>query len=356
MDQLSAHLDRGWDRIQQGDSMGAQSSAATAVELFPESAEAHNLLGYVSALDGDCEAALEAYEQAMFLDDHYIEPMLNAAELLIHPMKDYEGARRMCDQILALSRYDDEAIDALLLKFEALFASGKHEEAKRLLTRLPDELPTPLHYFLAARAHHELGAHDEAAQLIGHSSPEHPEAQYYRGLIMQAQGEARKAGAAFIAARNLELQAGMPSWAPDANFFMQTIEQAAQRLAAPLLEILSESDVYVSDIVGSELIVDGVDLHAMVVAEPFLPIATAEDEAPPPGLRVFIYALSVMRNASGIQDLEDVLYRALADELQAATEELIEFRQQLMDLPATRKRRMNRNSSAPAAPTAEDES
>src|SRR5688572_23792439 len=130
MDQLSAHLERGWDLAQRGDVQGAASSARKALELDPDSPEAHNLLGYVAALDGDCDEAIESYQQAIALDDTYVEAMLNAAELLVHPMAQYEDALSMCDQVLDLTDYDDEIIDALLLRFEALIAKGEADEAK----------------------------------------------------------------------------------------------------------------------------------------------------------------------------------------------------------------------------------
>ena len=53
MDQFSAHLDRGWDLVQRGDTRGAEASARRALEIDPQSPEAFNLLGYVAALEGD---------------------------------------------------------------------------------------------------------------------------------------------------------------------------------------------------------------------------------------------------------------------------------------------------------------
>jgi tetratricopeptide (TPR) repeat protein len=154
MDQLTAHLDRGWDLAQKGDTRGAESSARRAIELDPESPEAHNLLGYVASLDGDCEEAVEAYQHAIFLDDTYVEAMLNAAELLVHPLGEWDEAIDMCDRVLDISDYEDEILDALLLKFEALWSKGDEEAGKQLLERLPKgPFETPAHNLLAGRAY-----------------------------------------------------------------------------------------------------------------------------------------------------------------------------------------------------------
>src|SRR6188472_3323694 len=68
VDQLSAHLDRGWDLAQKGDAAGANACARRALEIDSQSPEVHNLLGYTSALSGESEEALEHYKQAIALD------------------------------------------------------------------------------------------------------------------------------------------------------------------------------------------------------------------------------------------------------------------------------------------------
>src|SRR6188768_245836 len=138
MDQFSAHLDRGWDLVQRGDARGAEASARRALEIDPNSPEAHNLLGFVAALQGEGEEAIEAYRQAIALDDTYLEAMLNAAEVYIHPLGEYDHAIEMCDQALDLAEVDEEIIDALLLKFDALLGKSDRDGARLVLARIPD--------------------------------------------------------------------------------------------------------------------------------------------------------------------------------------------------------------------------
>src|SRR5215470_17063043 len=83
-DQLTAHLDRGWDLAQKGDSAGASACAKRALEIDPQSPEVHNLMGFAAALEGD--------RQAIALDETYFEAMLNAAEVMIAPLGDHDGA------------------------------------------------------------------------------------------------------------------------------------------------------------------------------------------------------------------------------------------------------------------------
>ena len=83
MDRFSAHLDRGWDLVQHGDSQGAELSARRALELNKQAPEAYNLLGYAAALRGDFEAAIQHYNHALALDetdqDASLDTVLGAA-------------------------------------------------------------------------------------------------------------------------------------------------------------------------------------------------------------------------------------------------------------------------------------
>src|SRR5512137_1631754 len=160
MDQFSAHLDRGWDLVQRGDTRGAEASARRALEIDPNSPEAHNLLGFVAAMEGDGEEAIENYRQAIALDDTYLEAMLNAAEVYIHPLGDFDQAIDMCDQALDLAEVDEEIIDALLRK-------GETEAAAEVVKRIPaGPYDNPSHAFLIGRAHYEIGDIEKAAALI----------------------------------------------------------------------------------------------------------------------------------------------------------------------------------------------
>src|SRR6187431_1442225 len=114
MDQFSAHLDRGWDLVQRGDPRGAEVSARRALEIDSQSPEAYNLLGYVAALKGEFEEAIDHYRQAIALDDTY-----------------------------------DEVVDALLLKFDALLGKGEVDQASAVSERFPPgPFENPNHVFL----------------------------------------------------------------------------------------------------------------------------------------------------------------------------------------------------------------
>jgi tetratricopeptide (TPR) repeat protein len=322
MDQFSAHLDRGWDLAQRGDTRGAHESAVRALELDPESAEAHNLLGYVAALEGDGEEAIEGYRQAIALDDTYLEAMLNAAEVYIHPLEDFDKAIEMCDQALEVAEVDDEVIDALLLKFDAHLAKGDLDGAKSVVERFPKgPFANPGHTFSVGRALYEIGKPDEAFPFVREAAerdPDHPDAQYYLGLLLDDRGDSRGATRCLLRARELDLSGGMPPWMPSGDQFIAVAERAVASLSPVLRQYIEQADFFVTEVPGVEMVADGVDPRALVLLDGI----GGDDEEPdsppaPPVLHVFLYAMNLARVAGGPDEIEAEIAHALEREVSA---------------------------------------
>src|SRR6185312_3665420 len=110
-DQLTAHLDRGWDLAQKGDSAGATACAKLALEIDPQSPEVHNLMGYAAALEGDADEALEHYRQAIALDEKYYEAKLNQGEVVTAPLGDHGGTNGPNEELLDYTENVEEIAD-----------------------------------------------------------------------------------------------------------------------------------------------------------------------------------------------------------------------------------------------------
>jgi Flp pilus assembly protein TadD len=317
MDQFSAHLDRGWELIARNDTRGAEASARRALEIDPQSPEAYNLLGYCAALEGNVEEAIEAYRQAIALDDTYFEAMLNAAEVYIHPMRDFAEAIKMCDQALELAETDEEVVDALLLKFDALLGetNGDPEEARALLEKMPSPpYENPAHTFLVGRAYYEVGDVERAAPLIEEAAtkdPKHPEAWYYLGLLRDERGDTANATSAFLKARELDLSAPESPWSPPRDEFLELAKAAIGQLDAVLGAYVRGADVYVSDMPGVELVADGVDPRALVLFDG----VNVSDDPSVPCQRIFFYQRNIERLAGSLDLLEEEIRGALEREI-----------------------------------------
>ncbi len=316
MDQFSAHLDRGWDLVQRGDSRGAELSARRALEIDSQSPEAYNLLGYVAALQGDFDDAIEHYRQAIALDDTYLEAMLNAAEVYIHPLGEFDEAIEMCDHALDLAETDDEIVDALLLKFDALLGQGEFDQAKLLCDRFPaGPFENMNHSFLVGRALYEVGDLDRAAPLIEdavRANATNPEAFYYLGLVRDERGDVKGATEAFLHARGLDLELPAPAWTLSRETFELTAKRALAELDAKLRAFVREDELYVADMPGVEVVVDGVDPRALVLLD-----AVSGGNGGPTA-RVFVYQRNVERLAGSLELVQAEITAALERELNAS--------------------------------------
>jgi tetratricopeptide (TPR) repeat protein len=322
MDQFSAHLDRGWDLIHRGDLTGAQRSAEKSLEVDSESPEAHNLLGYVSAALGNHEGALDHYRQAIALDDSFVEAMLNAAEVLIHPAHDFGAAIDLIDDALEWAEGDDEVADALLLKFDAYMHQGDRDAAKKVLRTLPEgPFESPRLDFLVGRAYFELGELEQAKVCLVRAVEREPEAadiHYYMGLLLDAQGTHEGATLAFLRCRELDSGAARPEWGLSQGQFERQLRRAIERLVQQQRDVLNGALVVVSDLPGAEVVADGVDPRAAVLLD-----ALGDRDAAPSAGRAFVYQRNVERMCEGPPKLEDELLRLLEAEIEATFPSLV---------------------------------
>lgn len=320
MDRLSAHLDRGWDLLGQGDSRGARASARRALEIDRNSPEAHNLLGQAAAHEGDADEALEHYKQSYSLDDGYVDPMLNAAEVLIHPMARFEEAIALCEEVLEFAEVKEERADAVLLKFDALHAMGQDDAARALLDDLPEgPYEGPFTGYLVGRAWFEVGEFERAAPLLVAAvaaEPENADARYYLAMTRDRQRDWKEATRGFLEARSLDLAAPSPSWSPTRELFHRTVERALAGLEPDVSAALDRAIVLVSDAPGMEVVADGVDPRAGVLVEGLGGEATDEPaEGPRSLVRVFVYQRNIERSCGGIEQLEDEIAAQVTEEV-----------------------------------------
>jgi tetratricopeptide (TPR) repeat protein len=317
MDQFSAHLDRGWDMVQRGDTRSAEASARKALEIDPHSPEAYNLLGYVAALEGDSAEAIENYRQAVALDDTYMEAMLNAAEVYIHPLGEFDEAIAMCEQALNLSETDEETIDTLLLVFDAMLGKGEVDAARAVIARMPSgPYENANHTFLVGRALYEIGEIARALPLVEEAArrdPNHSESWYFLGLIRDERGDAQAATECFLRARELDLREPAVAWSATREQFHKTVKAALDSLQDVYRRFVAEAEVYVSEVPGIELVADGIDPRALLLLD-----GLSSAEAPGPACsRVFVYQRNLERVAGCPDRVEQEIQSALQREISA---------------------------------------
>lgn len=313
MDKLSAHLDRGWDLLDRHDLRGARSSARRALEIDRDCADAHCLLGQVAAREGEADQALEHFRTAISLDDGYIDAMLAAAEVLIHPMQEYGEAAKLCDEVLEFAEAPEEIVDATLLKFDALMAAGDADAARALLDGLPEgPFEGATYAFLIGRAWYDAGDPERALPSLTEClrvEPAHPDAHYFLGLVRDEMGDFVGATRSFLEARELDLAAPPLAWSLPKDQFQQAVERACAALEPDVAQALETALVVVADVPGVEAVIDGVEPRTPVLIDDFRSVGTARVP-----LRVFIYQHNLERLCGGVEAIEEELIFHLTDE------------------------------------------
>jgi tetratricopeptide (TPR) repeat protein len=316
MDRLSAHLDRGWELVTQGDLSGAMASAEQTLELDGDSPDAHNLIGYIHAANGNLDLALEHYRQAIDLDEHYLEAMLNAAELLIHPLGSFDEAIRVLDQALESCQTADDIADASVLKVDALLQQGDRAAAAELLLGLPEgPFENEQLDFLIGRAHFELDQLEQAAVLIERAAARpdaSPDVTYYLGLLRDRQGRADEASLAFLKTRHLDGQLPSPPWSVSHGRFEKVVQAALRDLPKQIAQRLEGNLIMVTDLPGLEIVAEGIDPRTPLLLDEMANPGKTSDQR-----RLFIYQRNIERLIRHPLELQQDVFEILKRELEA---------------------------------------
>ena len=261
MDRFSAHMDRAWQLISKGDGVRALLAARQALGINAESPEVHNLLGCIYAMEGDFEEALLCYQKAIDLDDGYLDPLLNSAELLIHAHERTDEAVAFCRRARELVGADEELIEVKLLEIDALLSSGRAEEARSLLVdmELTKDLSS-IHAMLIGRSLFETGDFDRSREFIEFSLSKDPlssDAWYCRGLLFREEGRRIDAVSAFIKVLESDEARDDVPWLEQLAPFEKLVERAIA---------LADRDVKAS-LKGTEIVVAPLPSRAQLLAE-----------------------------------------------------------------------------------------
>src|SRR5262249_42057434 len=137
-------------------------------------------------------------------------------------------------------------------------------------------------------------------------------------------GDSRGATQAFLRSRELDLELGMPPWAPTRDVFLSMAEKAILGLNQVLRRYVEGADLYVSDAPGMELVAEGVDPRALVLLDGVASDETLRSRGPRnaldpgrPCARVFVYALNIARLAGSVEAIEREIAHAVEREITA---------------------------------------
>lgn len=271
MDRFSAHLDRAWQLISNGDGGRALIAARQALSIDGESPEVHNLLGCIYAMDGDYGEALTCYQKAIDLDEDYLDPLLNSAELLIHSHAGPENAIDLCRKARELVELEEELVEVVMLETDALLSLGRFDDARKVLLEVENmEFEDPAHFMLVGRALFETGDFEKSKALIEKSlslDSSSADAWYCRGLLYREEGRRMDAVVAFSTVLEKDAEKEPPPWVAALKSIDDLVQRAISLLDDETRSLLAGTQIHVVPAPTAEQVANELDPRQVVAAE-----------------------------------------------------------------------------------------
>jgi tetratricopeptide (TPR) repeat protein len=256
--------------MSQGDGSRALLAARQALSIDAESPEVHNLLGCIWAMEGDFEEAMSCWQQAIDLDEDYLDPLLNMADVLIHSAERPDEAVDLCRKARELIEEEEELVEIVMLEADAFLSMSRREEARKALTAIENfEFENPIHFMLVGRALFEAGDVNKSKELIDKSlsiDPSSADAWYCRGLICREEGRRVDAAAAFAKVQKEDSGKTPPSWIASTSV-ENLVKTAISRLDAETQAMLLYAEIHVAPLPSLDQVMDEVDPRQAVFAQ-----------------------------------------------------------------------------------------
>lgn len=371
----AAHLDRGWALLDRGDLAAARTSVQHAQDVRPEDPDAAVLLGAIALAEGNAQDSLRCYDRAIEMDAEYLEPYAAAASVCLYELDDPARALRYVSDALELEDLAPfELFDLHMLAAECELASDDLPGARARLSAIPEIGVLEHALELASAAGDPAGAIededaeraaaaeflaldpegepledeervDRVARVVGFALrlarlrldtelvdaarsllakvvegfPREPDAHHLLSETEYRAGDVQRACAAGVRTLDLDGEWPLPDWVPSPAVIHRRVLQMVATCAEPRIRALAERDppigVLVRDLPASELVLEGVDPRASVLACASRPPEGKGGTALLTGLA--IYRKNLARVSRDAEAFHEELREGLLDELAA---------------------------------------
>lgn len=272
---VTKDLEQAWSLIEEGKLDEAGELASKLAKEYPELPEGLVLQAMLAGLDGEPEQALALYEEAMELDDEYVDPILGAAELYLWELDDPEKGRDLCRRAKDIAEEEQDFLDALLLEAEAEISMGNDKAALAVLRELPSvDLPELGYHIRAGKLFAQLAqwkpAEDHFQRALT-GDKDNSEALYGLGLCADGRGDHGARNTYFLRVSEIDAKEPRPSWALNEKAFHALCVEALDALPEVLREKLASVPILHRACPTKEMIEQGNDprILGLFVGVPF---------------------------------------------------------------------------------------
>jgi predicted Zn-dependent protease with MMP-like domain len=207
---------------------------------------------------------MDHYRRAMKLDGEFVPPMLYAAELLMWPNEAYEDALELIDRALEHAEEEEDFIDALLLRSEAMIdMAAEDDEVRSTLAELPPtQFPEASFHVRAGRCFLDLEELDDAEEHYQQAivlDGKNADAFHGLGIVYEERDDTRAMVKAFLRVRELDLEEAPLAWALSQEEFERVAEEALAELPERIRELLANVPIVAADYPSIEIVAEGND-------------------------------------------------------------------------------------------------
>jgi predicted Zn-dependent protease with MMP-like domain/Flp pilus assembly protein TadD len=292
-DRLFALVDRGLELCDQGDLAGAARQLEMARRIDGRHADVVRLEAAIATAAGDGDRALVLFDRLAELAPDDPTPWISVAHIHLYSREDPEEALAAVDRALELVDDEDELIDAVLIKVDALAVLERLDEAKQTLAELSSSaIDDPERLWQIGDAH--LALEDGAGALRWFDKLKaHPEAAadayHAAGLAHELLGDDASKVACWLEARRRDAAAPDPPWHLEHDEFEEIAAAAMEELPPRAKELLADVPVLIDDLPAEGVVADGFDPRAYgMIDGPDLVEQSVEGRGSRP-INIFLY-------------------------------------------------------------------
>jgi predicted Zn-dependent protease with MMP-like domain/Flp pilus assembly protein TadD len=306
-DRLAADLDRGFAALEEG----RIDDAATALERLQKvdkgNADVVTLAAAVADAQGDSEAALANYRTLAELRPDDPMPRVCVARLLLQDQGDAEASLEMIEAAFDFIDEEDDLIEAVIVRTEALLALEDHETARESLAELSTSVidDPDLALDLADLA---LAAEDVAGARrwieIAQKEPRlAADALHLLGRICEAAGDRDGMIRAWQQVRALDAKLPAPAVTISEDELDRIATAALHELPVEVRDRLERAPILIDDVPSEDLVNEGLDprMLGLFSGTPM----TEGGEAAPSVTNIRLFKTNLERSAHDLDHLAE---------------------------------------------------
>jgi predicted Zn-dependent protease with MMP-like domain len=262
-DRLTADLERGFRALEEGQVDDALKVLERVERIDRHDADVVTLAAAIADAQGELETALAKYRELAELRPDDPMPRVCVARILLQDQGDAEGSLETIEAAFDFIDEEDDLIEAVIVRTEALLALDDIETARESLSELStsviDNPEIALDLGELALAAEDLDAAKRWIEIVRKEPALEADAQHLLGRICEAAGDRTGMVAAWQRVRELDAKLPPPAVTISEDELERIAAAALAELPADVRSKLERAPILIDDYPSADLITEGLD-------------------------------------------------------------------------------------------------